>query len=162
MTIKRALEYFMRFPNILRKTLPLLALPLAACTSVQVTPVSRNEQIQHVCIKENSKVQVSDFLQVLEEGLDRHGITSESYLGKKPEHCEYILTYTALRSWDVVPYLSEAEIVIRKEGRRIAAASYHLRGKGGLALTKYGNTRDKIAPVIDQLFARIQSGNADD
>jgi hypothetical protein len=105
-----------------------------------------------VCIQENPKVWVSDFLPVLREGFDRHGITTNVYSGTKPENCEYVLTYTALQSWDFVTYLSHAELWLERNGQQIASAEYHLVGKGGLSLMKWQGTKTKMDPVIDDLL----------
>ncbi|THU02590.1 hypothetical protein E9531_07915 [Lampropedia puyangensis] len=128
---------------------------LFGCTSLSVTPVSASDvaNLKHICIKNNPLVKVTDFVQVLEHGLSRHGITSEVYQGMVPQHCEYTLSYTALRSWDITPYLSEAELTLQHGSRQIAKANYHLKGKGGLSLTKWNSTKSKIDPVIDQLLA---------
>ena len=56
--------------------------------------------IKHVCIEENPKVIVSQFLGVIEDGFQNHSITTEVYVGERPSHCEFNLTYTALQSWD--------------------------------------------------------------
>jgi hypothetical protein len=134
-------------------SIALFAATLSACTTVQVTPINPDLALLHVCIKENPRVQVADFVQTLTEGFARHGVTSEVFSGKKPAHCEFVLNYTALRSWDVAPYLSHAELRITREGRQVAAATYHLEGKGGLSLMKWEGTKTKMDPVIDQLFA---------
>ena len=122
------------------------------CTSVKVQPVDSSVPMLHVCIRQNSQVQVSDFLQVLQEGFERHGIGSEVYYGNRPHRCEYILTYTALRSWDLKTYLSHAELRLQRGGEQIASADYHLRAKGGFALTKFAGTKTKMDPVIDELL----------
>jgi hypothetical protein len=132
----------------------LLAAALSACTSVQVSPIDPALTLSHVCILKNPEVQVADFLQVVEDGFARNGVTTEVFSGKKPEHCEFVLNYTALRSWDISPYLSHAELRITQNYRRVAAASYHLDGKGGLSLMKWEGTKAKMDPVIDQLFAK--------
>jgi hypothetical protein len=72
-----------------------------ACTSITVQPVDASAGLQHVCIKENPKVLVSDFVPVVRSGLSRHGISSRVYSDPLPEECEFILTYTALRTWDL-------------------------------------------------------------
>ena len=130
------------------------AVLISGCTSVVVKPVDPALNMQFVCIQKNPKVQVDDFIPVLRDGLSRHGVASEVFSGQKPKKCEYILTYTALRSWDIATYLSHAELRIEKEGRLIASAEYHLNGKGGLSLTKWAGTREKMDPVIDQLFSQ--------
>jgi hypothetical protein len=125
---------------------------LTACTSVTVKRPDPALSIKAVCIQENPKVWVRDFLPVLREGFDRHGINTNVYSGTKPEDCEYVLTYTALQSWDFAPYLSHAELWLEKNGQRVASAEYHLVGKGGLSLMKWQGTKTKMDPVIDELL----------
>lgn len=137
-----------------RRTIFISALLLSACTSVIVRPVDSSLGIRHVCIQENPKVLVSDFIPVVRDGFDRHGIATEVYSGTKPEKCEYTLTYTALRSWDFAPYLSHAELRLEKDGRQIGYGEYHLKGKGGLSLTKWASTKEKMDPVLDGLLKK--------
>lgn len=125
---------------------------IVGCTTMTVRPIDKSATLKHVCINENPKVKVADFITVLRDGFDRHGITTEVYSGNIPDNCGYILTYTALRSWDFSPYLSHAEIRIEKDGRQVAYAEYHLKGKGGLSLTKWKGTKYKMDPVIDELL----------
>jgi hypothetical protein len=127
---------------------------LSACTSVTVRPPDPTLMIRHVCIQENPKVRVSDFVPVLRDGFDRHGISTEVYSGTRPPNCDFVLTYTALRSWDLAPYLSHAELRLERDGRRIAYAEYHLVGKGGFSLMKWQGTKAKMDPVIDELLKR--------
>ena len=126
---------------------------LSACTSVTVRRPDPNFVIKNVCIQENPKVWVSDFLPVLKNRFTRHGIATTVYSGTtKPAGCEYVLTYTALQSWDLETYLSHAELWLEKDGRQIGYAEYHLIGKGGLDLTKFDGTKTKMDPVIDELL----------
>lgn len=125
---------------------------LVGCTAVTVKPVDNMAELLHVCIQENPKVQVTDFVPVVQRGFERHGVSSEVVTGALPGHCEYVLTYSALRSWDVVTYLSQAELSLKRSGREVASAHYHLRNKGGLALNKWKGTQAKIDPVMDELL----------
>lgn len=125
---------------------------LAGCTSIQVQPLDRAANLKHICIKENPKVIVSDFLTVLRDGFDRHNISSEVFSGEIPDGCEYVCTYTALQSWDFTTYLSHAELRLESKGRKVAYAEYHLNGKGGLSLMKWQGTKTKMDPVIDELL----------
>ena len=88
---------------------------------------------------------------MLEEDFARHGISTQVISDSRT--CEYVLTYTALRSWDLTVYLSHAELHLFRNGRQIASAEYHLNGKGGLALTKFKSTESKMDGVMDQLLA---------
>jgi len=67
----------------------------------------------------------------------------------------YVVNYVAYRNWDMAPYLTDATISIDRNGRRVAEAQYHLKGKGGLSLMKWQGTKAKMDPVIDQLLAGI-------
>jgi hypothetical protein len=129
-----------------------LVLALASCTSIQAQSIDRSLDLKHVCIQENPRVIVADFLPVVRDGFDRHGISTEVFSGTAPDRCEYILTYTALQSWDFSTYLSHAELRLERKGRRVAYAEYHLTGKGGFSPMKWQGTRTKMDPVIDELL----------
>lgn len=132
-----------------------LAAVLAGCTSIAVKPVDRDQhRVEHVCIQENPRVIVDGFLESVERGLDRHGLTSERYAGDKPpEHCVYTLNYVARQNWDIAVYLWQAEVEMRKGAEIVGTAEYHLRNKGGLSLNKWGSVESKMAPVMDELLA---------
>lgn len=73
-----------------------------------------------------------------------------------PQRCEYRLTYTAIRSWDVSPYLSDASARLFKGGQQIGFGHYHLTGQGGLDPTKVAPLEQKMALVINQLLGQDQ------
>lgn len=128
------------------------AVSMNGCTSITVKPVEASAGLKHVCIEENPKVIVSDFVKVIRDGFERHGISTEVYSGTKPAQCQYVLTYTALRSWDFAPYMTYAELNLRQNGTTVANAEYHLRGKGGFSLMKWQGVKTKLNPVIDELL----------
>lgn len=132
-----------------------VTIAISACTSVKVQPVDAALNMQHVCIQENRKVIVDGFLPMLEEGFARHGISTQVI--SDHQTCEYVLTYTALRSWDLTVYLSHAELHLLRNGQQIASAEFHLNGKGGFALTKFKGMNSKMDPVIDQLLAGYEA-----
>jgi len=129
------------------------ALFVAGCTSVQVANLEASHKVYHVCIEDNPKVIVSDFIPVVQDGFARHGITTEIVTAPAPERCEYRLTYVAHRTWDVANYMHHAELRLFKGNQRIAYAEYHLNGKGGFALNKWASVDSKMDPVIDQLLS---------
>ncbi|OUM75631.1 hypothetical protein AUC60_00525 [Pseudomonas caspiana] len=95
---------------------------------------------------------VTDFVSVVQRGLLDRSISSEVY-AQVPASCNYRLTYVAYRTWDIVPYLSSADLEIwDSEKRRLEAARYYLRGKGGLSMMKFQGTETKMAPVLDRLL----------
>ena len=135
----------------------LLLAVASGCTAVRVQPISADHTVDHICIQHNPKVQVSDFVSVMQEGFTKYGITSQVINGNASRGCGYTATYTARRTWDITTYLSQAQIDVQRDGRQIATAHYHLRGKGGFALNKWAGTRSKILPVMDQLLAKVKT-----
>jgi len=135
----------------------LSAVMLVGCTSINVRPVDGNRfKLVHVCIQNNPKVIISDFLQVLRDGIERHGLSTQVFEGyQAPSACEYIVTYTARQSWDFSPYLSQALIEMRRGNELVARAEYHLRAKGGLSLAKWAGTESKMNPVIDEMLKNL-------
>jgi hypothetical protein len=140
----------MKYPTIV-----VLALLFCGCTAVNVRPVTAEYQIKEVLIRENPKISIHDFLDVLIDGFERHGIVAKIVSDSTDPKDAYIVTYVAYRKWDMAPYLARATINILKDGRRIAQAEYHLRGGGGFSLMKWQGTKTKMDPVIDELLKGI-------
>lgn len=127
---------------------------IAGCTSVTVKPVDSSHKLSHVCIENNPKVIVKDFVSTVENVFHENGITTEIYTGAIPSKCKYRLTYTALRSWDFTPYLSHAELRLYEDNESIGYAEYHLNLKGGLTLNKWASVKSKMTPVVNKLLAK--------
>ncbi len=126
---------------------------VSACTSITAQSVDPALNVQHVCIQENKAVIIDDFVEYLQDDFARYGITTEVIGNQRPRHCEYVLSYTALRSWDITPYMSTADLTLTRGGQRVGSANYYLKGKGGFALTKFASTESKLDNVVDQLLA---------
>ncbi len=133
----------------------MLSCLVSACTSVHVKPVSYDSHpLVFVCIERNPKVMVEDFLDVLQDGFWRHAVETQIFEGPLPDTCEYRLSYTARRSWDMVPYLSYAELKLRQRNFVVGKAVYeHIGGSFSWAPTKWFGTQSKMDPVIDELLA---------
>jgi hypothetical protein len=127
---------------------------LAACTSVEVRPVSSSERaMELICIVRNPQVIVGDFLGTIEDRIQQHGIATRVIDGTQ-DSCEYVLTYSATQSWDFVLFLKHAELRIKRGDRIVGSAIYHNRG--GFTFTKYAGTKSKMNPVIDELLGQFQ------
>ena len=129
------------------------------CTSIDVIPIPAEEQLKEVSIKENPKVTVDDFLPVIIKAFNEHGIKTHTFKSNQEAPTPYILSYTALRSWDFVTYLSHAELELEKNGRTVGSAVYHLIGKGGLSLMKWQSVETKMTPVFDELLKNYKTNN---
>ena len=136
--------------------LVVVVVALSGCTSISVQPVSDSHKISEICIEENPKVVVEEFLNVVRDGFDRHGIATRVIRGPIPADCSYVLHYTALKKWDMAVYMHHAELWLEHDGRKIGSATYHLRGSGGASLMKWQSTKTKMDPVIDELLGGIQ------
>ncbi|PCC98326.1 Sbal_3080 family lipoprotein [Halopseudomonas pelagia] len=140
----------------MKKILSITALALlgAGCTSIQVQPISTQTMPEQICIEENPKVIVADFLSVVRSRIEYHDIGTQVFENEIPAGCEYTMTYTALKNWDVTTYLHHAELRLEHHGRKVGFAQYHLKGKGGLDLTKWKSTKAKMDPVVDELLGK--------
>jgi hypothetical protein len=130
-----------------------IAFIVAGCTSVRVKKVEATKhQIQSICIEKNPIVTISDFLSVVEMGFMRHGIETKVYgEGQVSPDCEYTLTYTAHRAWDIAFFLDYGELRLKQGSKTIGTATY--RHRGGFALNKWASTESKMTPVIDELLS---------
>jgi len=129
------------------------AVAVSACTSMSVQPVDPALNVSHVCIQENPQVIIDGFVEFLQDDFQRHGITTEVIGTQRPRHCEYVLSYTARRSWDITTYMSTASLSLTRNGRGIASVNYRLKGKGGMSLAKFKGTESKLDGIVDQLLA---------
>lgn len=128
---------------------------ITGCTAINVRPVDPSLQITNICIEENPKVIVEDFLSVVRDRIEYHGIETAVLRNPDPDECEYIMTYTAFKTWDVVSYLHHAELRLERNGRTIGKAEYHLKGQGGFSLMKWQSTKTKMDPVVDELLGKM-------
>ena len=100
-----------------------------------------------------------------QDDLEQRGISSQVIAQQRPRNCEYVLSYTARRSWDITTYMSTASLSLTRNGRSVASANYRLRGKGGMSLTKFKSTESKLDDIMDELLAGYaivdQEPNAD-
>ena len=137
---------------------------LAGCTSVDVRPIPASAKLDKVCIEFNSEVNVEDFVSVVQENFFNHGIGSTVIRSERPKGCEFTMTYTVDRWWDLKPYLVDARMTVNKNDAFVGSGHYHLNGHGGLDLAKYAGTHSKIDPVMDEMlrnYPKVDMGKAD-
>ena len=132
---------------------------LVGCTTVKIKndKLAEHSKLSFICIEDNPKVIVSDFVSVVETRFAHYGIATKSYQKSSlPAFCDYILTYTARQSWDITTFMKYAELHIKYKGNEIGKAVY--RHAGGLALNKWDPTEKKLNPVIDELLSGFEAG----
>ena len=133
----------------------------AGCTiQTAVKPLSANRAITEICIRENPKVIISDFLPALQEGIQRNGLRSNVYR-EVPNACAYVLEYVAFQKWDGTLIMSQVNISLYSEKELVGMASYKLPngifGGGGINPAKWDSTKEKLDPLLDELFRNYSS-----
>ena len=131
----------------------LAAVLLTGCVGKTVKVESLDTKTYHIdniCIVQNDKVIVLDFIPIIRKGFKRHGISSKVYYEDVPKTCEYVFTYRATQAWDLKVFLESARLYINKDNTVIASASYD--SGGGLQTSKFGTHESKLDPVIDKLL----------
>jgi hypothetical protein len=127
---------------------------VSGCTAITVRPVDTALKIKHVCIEDGQQLCFDgQMMGVIRDGFERHGITTQVYAGNLPSECEYHLSFMCERTWDMATYMHHAELRLYRAKAQVGYAEYHLNGKGGLSLMKWGSTKEKMAPVIDELLS---------
>jgi hypothetical protein len=126
---------------------------VSGCTAIKVSPVDTTLKIKHICIEDCQQTCFDgDMMGVIRDGFERNGISSQIFTGSLPSECEYHLSVMCARTWDLAMYMHHAELRMYRANTQIGYAEYHLNGGGGFALTKFGSTKSKIDPVIDELL----------
>lgn len=138
-------------------SISILALASVGCTSIQVNNTTgfNPNSIRQVCVVHNPKVIIKDFDGIIERSFARHGIKAKTYNDSADlNFCQTMLNYTALRSWDIVPYMVSAQFNLIQNGRQVSESSFKLKGNGGLALNKWRSTETKVNELVDELLGK--------
>jgi hypothetical protein len=77
--------------------------------------------------------------------------TRQLAAGSSPSRCALATTYTGTWRWDLLLYMSYADIRVYENGRQVGQAEYDARWGGGRP-DKFISAEDKIAELTDQLF----------
>lgn len=129
------------------------ALLLAGCAITQnVRPVTAT-RVEMLCIKNNKDVMMDGFLPELRKQVEAKGIRTQVYDAAPPADCRHRLEYTANWRWDLAMYLVYANLRVTEGDVTVGEATYDARAGGG-NMSKFGNTADKMRPLIDQLFPK--------
>jgi len=133
------------------------------CTTIKVKPIPIESNIETICIQRNPKVKHTSFLPMLEKEFSYYGIklrefniTQKTFLDETPEfpeevieQCDYIMTYVANWSWDMAMYCWRIELhLYDNDNNKVANALFELVAEGGLALTKFDYTENKIRKLL--------------
>ncbi len=120
--------------------------------------VHPHEELHDICIELNANVIVADFIPELQKQLREREIESRIYApGNIPSACEATLYYTVLTQWgsplfsdELRPYITDINLLLKKNGKVLANAAYRL---DGMAYDKWSSTGHKLSPLLLKMFA---------
>jgi|SRR4051794_31881694 hypothetical protein len=133
---------------------------LSACATSRVAPVSiakdaavRPSQspgeapAKRICIVENPRVVQKDFLDAYRAALEGKGFTV-SVVQKNPQAsvCPLTTRYVAYWKWDLLYYLSFAQLDVYSEGKEVGQAIHNARG------SRFITTEGTVKELVDRLF----------
>jgi hypothetical protein len=127
-----------------------LGLACAACTTTHVAPVdAARHRLGEVCIERNPRVHVAALVPAVRDAFRRHRVMTRMREPGELAGCEYVLRYNAERG-GATAYMKSATLELTHGDEAIGRVEYAHRG--GLAITKYARTADKLDPLIDRLL----------
>lgn len=132
---------------------------LDGCNSYKVIALPYDANLKGVVVVDNPKVRDGYFVPVLERAFSERGFRVRHGAATDAAGDEAVVTYSALRSWDIVPYLADADVVISKNGVQKASGHYHHAG-GSLSLdvfTKWRGDEYKMADLYDKMLENYTS-----
>lgn len=127
---------------------------LCGCSSYRVFPIPYNPGFQTVSIEHNPRVMVSDFEPIMMEAFASYGIKPRIVpYGYRPAQDEFLVTYSARRSFDFVPYLSWARLSVVQNSTLVGTGEYrHIGGSWSLAPSKFRSTKYKMSRLYNELL----------
>lgn len=117
-----------------------------------------HDELHNICVELNPTVIVADFIPELQKQLRDREIESRIYAaGNVPADCEAILYYTVLTQWgsplfsdELRPYITDINLLLKKNGKVLANAAYRL---DGMAYDKWGSTGRKLSPLLQKMLS---------
>ena len=117
----------------------------------------KHDVLRNVCIELNPQVTISDFLPELQSDLKKFQVESRIYdAGMEGSDCDAILYYAVQLDWaapmfsdNEQEYISGISLILKKNGKLLAAASYTL---DGMKYDKWASTSHKLSPLVQRIF----------
>lgn len=131
-------------------------LVLSACATSRVTPVrpaatgqpdaKALAEVRRICVIENPRVK-PEFLDAYRSALSARGYEAVVFKKTPPSaECPLTSRYTAHWAWDLVFYLSYAELQIYREGTPAGRAEFRARG------SRLIDTEAKVKELVNQML----------
>lgn len=124
------------------------SLALCACATSRVQPVPQAALLQEkrICVLENPRVR-AEFLDAYRAALSGRGYDVVVLKKAAPaDHCPLTSRYTAHWAWDMVLYLSYAELNVYRDGAQAGRAEFRARG------SRFIDAETKVKELVNQLL----------
>lgn len=133
---------------------------LSGCATSSVVPVPSAQQPQgqtaegtqdaparRICIVENPRVRGKEFLDAYRKALEGRGF-SVTVVQRNPQasHCPLTTRYVAYWRWDLVYYMTFAELTVYRDGKPVGRAVHNARG------SRFISTEDAVKGLVVRLF----------
>ena len=128
--------------------LTLSCLSLCQCSSVKVSGTAPNPPVSRLAIVRNDKTFMSEMEPEIVKQVKAMGIVTE-LVDAPPSDNSYYMTYTANWSWDLAMYLRYFQANLHQGPILVNSVDYKT---SGLDLNKFGQTDNKIRPLLRQLI----------
>lgn len=128
------------------------ALFMVACSShnfANSISIDELDKINEVCIVKNPKVRINKIDIEFEKSLKARGINTKIIDRKDIDKCEYYLSYTGTRLWDVVTFINFAEVYLFKNKKEIANATYIA---GNMSMKKFRSTTEVVQILVESML----------
>lgn len=137
-----------------------LVVSLSGCARSSVVPVPASQEApvqaiegageapaRRICIVENPRVAHKDFLDAYRTALEGKGFTiTVVQKNPQPSVCPLTTRYVAYWKWDVLYYLSFAQLDVYREGKPVGRAVHDARG------SRFITTEGTVKNLVDRLF----------
>ena len=135
-------------------TIAALAVFLTGCSITQsVVPVGPDKDIEKIYVENNPDVHMKELVNELVIQIKENGIDAEIFeKGGKPVSAKHTMRFTANWAWDMAMYLTYFKATLYEGGEVIGQVEYNAKS-GGANMNKFGRTRDKIQPLLQELLA---------
>ncbi len=133
-----------------------IALVATGCSITQSIEPLDAVDVSLVCVLDNPEIHMAGFQPEMRELIEQRGIRTDVYSGSRPARCSHYLEHTANWKWDLAMYLSYADLRVYDAQGLAGQATYDARSGSG-RMDKFGPTREKLAPLVDELFAQVNS-----
>lgn len=138
-----------------------IAFVLAGCSiNRTVEPVASSATVETIYIHDNPRVLMSGLVDEIATQIRELGFEAEVYRFERPTDAVHHLTYTANWRWDFAMTLVYFRSTLHERGKPIGRVEYDARdGLGNFR--RYGQTGEKIRPLLVQLFENVARTPAD-